>query len=98
MTENLVNQKKYSSFAPAFKHGALDEWLSQRSAKPSTAVRSRHAPQEIRYREMADFLFFGLGDDKGTFDFNQNHINNGGIVKKCHVFINNNFFLYIFAQ
>ena len=24
--------------------GALDEWLSQRSAKPSTAVRIRHAP------------------------------------------------------
>ncbi len=26
-------------------NGALDEWLSQRSAKPSTAVRIRHAPQ-----------------------------------------------------
>ena len=26
--------------------GALDEWLSQRSAKPSTAVRIRHAPQK----------------------------------------------------
>ena len=26
--------------------GALDEWLSQRSAKPSTAVRIRQAPQE----------------------------------------------------
>ena len=25
--------------------GALDEWLSQRSAKPSTAVRIRQAPQ-----------------------------------------------------
>ena len=24
--------------------GALDEWLSQRSAKPSTAVRIRQAP------------------------------------------------------
>ena len=27
-------------------HGALDEWLSQRSAKPSTAVRIRQAPHE----------------------------------------------------
>ena len=27
------------------KQGALDEWLSQRSAKPSTAVRIRQAPQ-----------------------------------------------------
>ena len=26
------------------RFGALDEWLSQRSAKPSTAVRIRHAP------------------------------------------------------
>ena len=26
-------------------HGALDEWLSQRSAKPSTAVRIRQAPR-----------------------------------------------------
>ena len=28
--------------------GALDEWLSQRSAKPSTAVRIRQAPHENR--------------------------------------------------
>ena len=26
-------------------NGALDEWLSQRSAKPRTAVRIRQAPQ-----------------------------------------------------
>ena len=38
-----------ATFAPAFKIGALDEWLSQRSAKPSTAVRIRQAPRrEIR--------------------------------------------------
>ena len=29
--------------------GALDEWLSQRSAKPSTAVRIRHAPLLISF-------------------------------------------------
>ena len=38
-----------TTFAPAFRNGvligALDEWLSQRSAKPSTAVRIRQAPQ-----------------------------------------------------
>ena len=28
------------------RSGALDEWLSQRSAKPSTAVRIRQAPQK----------------------------------------------------
>ena len=28
--------------------GALDEWLSQRSAKPSTAVRIRQAPPESK--------------------------------------------------
>ena len=37
-----------TTFAPAFKNGALDEWLSQRSAKPSTAVRIRQAPQKQR--------------------------------------------------
>ena len=30
---------------PQTEKGALDEWLSQRSAKPSTAVRIRQAPQ-----------------------------------------------------
>ena len=29
------------------RFGALDEWLSQRSAKPSTAVRIRHAPLKM---------------------------------------------------
>ena len=35
--------------ASLFTHllGALDEWLSQRSAKPSTAVRIRQAPRKI---------------------------------------------------
>ena len=31
-------------FAIPKYNGALDEWLSQRSAKPSTAVRIRQAP------------------------------------------------------
>ena len=28
------------------RNGALDEWLSLRSAKPSTAVRIRQAPRK----------------------------------------------------
>ncbi len=36
----LVESKKYTTFASANKkHGALDEWLSHRSAKPLTPVR-----------------------------------------------------------
>ena len=49
-----------TNFAPAFRKtkgaflfGALDEWLSQRSAKPSTAVRIRQAPlKREREREL----------------------------------------------
>ena len=37
--------------------GALDEWLSLRSAKPSTAVRIRHAPRKSSVHA-EDFLFF----------------------------------------
>ena len=40
----MFNPKICSNFATATRNGALDEWLSQRSAKPCTAVRSRHAP------------------------------------------------------
>ena len=41
----LVNPHKSCTFALANKEqGALDEWLSLRSAKPSTAVRIRQAP------------------------------------------------------
>ena len=38
-----------TTFAPAngkSLHGALDEWLSQRSAKPCTPVRIGYAPPE----------------------------------------------------
>ena len=38
--------KKMTTFATANKkNGSLDEWLSQRSAKPCTAVRIRQEPQ-----------------------------------------------------
>ena len=40
--------------------GALDEWLSQRSAKPSTAVRIRQAPlkkERVKKREHRGALF-----------------------------------------
>ena len=41
------NFKICTTFATANeKQGSLDEWLSQRSAKPSTAVRIRQEPQE----------------------------------------------------
>ncbi len=59
-----------TNFAPAFRKtmgaflfGALDEWLSQRSAKPSTAVRIRQAPlkkeRELKKESIAvlSFLF-----------------------------------------
>ena len=40
----LQDSKKGCNFAAQKQNGALDEWLSQRSAKPSTAVRIRQAP------------------------------------------------------
>ena len=46
-------QEKVLSF---LRNGALDEWLSQRSAKPSTAVRIRQAPQSSPV--MAGFFLF----------------------------------------
>ena len=58
-----------TNFAPAFRKtmgaflfGALDEWLSQRSAKPSTAVRIRQAPlkkERVKKESIAvlSFLF-----------------------------------------
>ena len=46
LLKSLQNSKKGCNFAAQKQNGALDEWLSQRSAKPSTAVRIRQAPQE----------------------------------------------------
>ena len=41
--------KKCTTFATANKKdGSLDEWLSQRSAKPCTAVRIRQEPPKAR--------------------------------------------------
>ena len=40
------------------KNGALDEWLSQRSAKPSTAVRIRQAPLEAGISKLRFPFFF----------------------------------------
>ncbi len=46
----LAGLKNSCTFASAIdaitiaKHGSLDEWLSQRSAKPCTAVRIRQEP------------------------------------------------------
>lgn len=43
----FAGKRKMSTFALAKQNGALDEWLSLRSAKPSTAVRIRQAPQVV---------------------------------------------------
>ena len=63
----MAESKFMTNFAPAFRKtmdvflfGALDEWLSQRSAKPSTAVRIRQAPRkerEFKKREHCGALF-----------------------------------------
>ena len=41
----FVVPKKCLTFVIANATGTLDEWLSQRSAKPCTAVRIRQVPQ-----------------------------------------------------
>ena len=48
-------------------NGALDEWLSQRSAKPSTAVRIRQAPhyKVLRPRQTKGFQDFSFQKYKG---------------------------------
>ena len=56
----LVNPHKSCTFALANKEqGALDEWLSLRSAKPSTAVRIRQAPL-LKKQEYESFPAFFL--------------------------------------
>ena len=40
------------------RNGALDEWLSQRSAKPSTAVRIRQAPHKKSNCNAVAFLCY----------------------------------------
>ena len=42
----FVLHKKCLTFVIANATGTLDEWLSQRSAKPCTAVRIRQVPLE----------------------------------------------------
>lgn len=44
LQKGLAKRNKRCTFAAKLRNGALDEWLSQRSAKPSTAVRIRQAP------------------------------------------------------
>ena len=51
----VAGSKKSRTFATAIekqrlqrKKGSLDEWLSQRSAKPCTAVRIRQEPPKAR--------------------------------------------------
>ena len=53
--------KKCPTFAPAIgnkpPHGALDEWLSQRSAKPCTPVRIGYAPPKKKTQPFKLSLF-----------------------------------------
>ena len=52
-------------------NGALDEWLSQRSAKPSTAVRIRQAPQQKlpKPQQPKGFGFFvDINVETGDYD------------------------------
>ena len=64
----FVIHQKMITFASAFENarliGALDEWLSLRSAKPSTAVRIRHAPHSKKKAEgIISLSFFVLGNE-----------------------------------
>ena len=55
---NLHNPKECSNFAHANgkQNGSLVEWLSQRSAKPRTAVRIRQEPR--RASQYGRLFFF----------------------------------------
>ena len=46
----------------------MDEWLSHRSAKPSTAVRIRFGPQNRNIRETSTFVevFFIVSAGRGV--------------------------------
>ena len=62
----VAGSGKSVTFAPATRkkgNGTLDEWLSQRSAKPRTAVRIRQVPQptaKALLRNQRGFSFFLL--------------------------------------
>ena len=47
----MVLERADASIALYSLNGALDEWLSLRSAKPSTAVRIRQAPLKERMQK-----------------------------------------------
>ena len=44
----LCNAFEKSKCQDNNENGSLDEWLSQRSAKPCTAVRIRQEPQSMK--------------------------------------------------
>ena len=59
MLRIVGSSKKCTTFASANeKDWFLDEWLSQRSAKPCTAVRIRQEPQKLRniYLNIPEFF------------------------------------------
>ena len=62
LTKNPIkiwsNKKIVVPLHPQTEKGALDEWLSQRSAKPSTAVRIRQAPQKNCWNLIIDGVPF----------------------------------------
>ena len=66
----LVIPHKSRTFALANKEqGALDEWLSLRSAKPSTAVRIRQAPptKDDEFKLIIFFLSVHLRPDSNGY-------------------------------
>ena len=58
LQKGLAKRNKRCTFAAQLRNGALDEWLSQRSAKPSTAVRIRQAPPTKEGTNDSLFPFF----------------------------------------
>ena len=58
LLKSLEDSQKCHTFALANREqGALDEWLSLRSAKPSTAVRIRQAPPKIEQSQKGCSIF-----------------------------------------
>ncbi len=57
--QNRVRRFESARNLPFENIGSLDEWLSQRSAKPCTAVRIRQEPQDAGSCRFFCFFFSG---------------------------------------
>ena len=91
LQKGLAKRNKRCTFAAQLRNGALDEWLSQRSAKPSTAVRIRQAPPlkgkaiEKTSSQGVSFCYV-QGRDDGMFGGMGAHSTNLGSPDKCVIF------------